>query len=377
MKIVADENIACLHDTFGTLGELLTRPGRSLAANDVESADALIVRSVTRVDETLLAGSRVRFVGSCTIGTDHIDLDYLARAGIRFAYAPGCNARAVAEYVIAALFQLLGDLPCWRTSRVGIAGYGNVGQRLAQLLDRLGVEWVVYDPLVPQSSAHFVGFYDILQCEIITLHVPLTTQGNYPTHHWFDLAVLQKLAPHTTLINASRGAVICNSSLSRMLANRALATESVLQVVLDVFENEPAIDVGLLSQIALATPHIAGYSVQGKERGTWQVFEQLCSHLARATPVPVAQMPVDLDCRGCGNVRDVILKAYDIASDDRSLRSGVDGERAVGDMARNFDALRKHYPSRHEWTNLRLRNIAQTALDQTQIQQLRMLGFVV
>lgn len=372
MKIVADENIASLQETFALHGELITRPGRSLAAADLLAADALIVRSVTRVDEALLAGSKVGFVGSCTIGTDHIDLDYLARAGIRFVHAPGCNARAVAEYVVTALFKVLGDLSQWQSLRIGIVGYGNVGRRLAQLLDGLGVAWVAFDPVTTQDIPYQGSFDDILRCDIVSLHVPLTSQGAHATRHWFDAQVLQSLVPHALLINSARGAVINNTDLLSMLsADGARTGETSRRVVLDVFEAEPAINQALLTAVALATPHIAGYSVQGKQRGTWQVYRHFCAFLGIAAPEAAMGNLLDLDCESCSSVCDVILRAYDIGADDARLREGLGG-----DIATHFDAMRKNYPSRLEWNNRRLANIEHSTLQQTDVDKLRSLGFV-
>lgn len=371
MKIVADENIACLQDTFALHGELMTRAGRSLAADDVRAADALIVRSVTRVDEALLAGSKVRFVGSCTIGTDHVDLDYLAAAGIRFAHAPGCNARAVAEYVVTALFWVLGNLSQWKSSCVGIVGYGNVGRSLAQLLDAIGVTWIAFDPLTEQEIACPASLDDILRCDVISLHVPLTRQGEHATRHWFDAPLLRRLAPHALLINSARGAVVSNADLLSVLSGqKRQSAEGLLRVVLDVFENEPAIDQELLAAVTLATPHIAGYSVQGKERGTWQVYQQFCAFHGIAASVASTREAIGLDCESCASVRDVVLRAYDIAADDARLR-----ERLDGDIAKHFDAMRKHYPSRQEWSNRRLVNIDHSMLQQDDLDKLRSLGF--
>jgi erythronate-4-phosphate dehydrogenase len=367
MRIVADENIACLQDTFALQGELITRQGRTLVADDVRTADALIVRSVTRVDESLLAGSGVRFVGSCTIGTDHVDLDYLRSAGIRFAHAPGCNARAVAEYVVTALFEMLGDFAQWQSRRVGLVGFGNVGRSLAQLLDVLNVPWVAYDPLIAQTSPQLVAFDEILGCDIISLHVPLSKSGSHATHHWFDARLLQRLALSTVLINAARGAVINNADL-----RVALAAGASLRVVLDVFENEPALDRHLLDAIALATPHVAGYSVQGKQRGTWQVYQAFCAHFGATSASANEQKAVGLDCGGCVTERDVILRAYDIAADDARLREGVSGN-----IAEHFDAMRKHYPSRQEWSSRRLTNIDRSALPQAAVSRLQTLGFTL
>jgi erythronate-4-phosphate dehydrogenase len=373
MRIVVDENIACLQQTFALHGELIARAGRALQADDVRTADALIVRSVTRVDAALLAGSPVKFVGSCTIGTDHIDLDYLAHAGISFAHAPGCNARAVAEYVIAALFNLLGDLAQWRSRRVGIVGFGNVGRSLAQLLDKLGVQWVAFDPLI-EPVPNLVGFDEILRCDIISLHVPLSRHGDHTTYHWFDADLLRTLSPSTVLINAARGAVISNAGLLATLSAQKLSMTKaeILRVVLDVFENEPGIDRNLLDAVTLATPHIAGYSVQGKARGTWQVYRAFCKEFGVVGASEGVQDAVGLDCAGCATERDVVLRAYDIAADDAHLRSGISS-----DIADHFDALRKQYPSRQEWSNRRLTNIAASGLSHAAVSRLQALGFIL
>lgn len=365
MRIVADENIALLQDTFALRGELVTRPGRAIVLEDLRAADALIVRSVTRVDEALLAGTPVKFVGSCTIGTDHVDLDYLAHAGIRFAHAPGCNARAVAEYVVTALFQILGDLAHWQTRCIGIVGFGNVGRSLARLLDAVGVPWVAYDPLIAQSLPGLVTFDEILKCDVISLHVPLSRKGGHATYHWFDRDMLRALAPSTLLINAARGAVIDNAGL---LA--ALSANAAVNVVLDVFEHEPAIDTALLQAVTLATPHIAGYSVQGKLRGTLQVYDAFCAGFGLVRAAMTPQRVEDLDCSDCGSERDVVLRAYDIVADDARLRQGVSGN-----IAGHFDMLRKHYPSRLEWSNRRLVNIGRSALTDVAVNNLRLLGF--
>lgn len=365
MRIVADENMACLPETFALQGELVTRAGRNLVADDVRTADALIVRSVTRVDEALLAGSRVRFVGSCTIGTDHVDLDYLSRAGIRFAHAPGCNAQAVAEYVVTALFEILGEIDQWQTRRVGIVGLGNAGRSLAQLLEKLEVPWVAFDPLIEQSAPKLVAFDEVLQCDVVSLHVPLSRHGSHATRHWFDAQLLPRLKPDALLINAARGAVIDNADLLALLkAGRAP------KVVLDVFENEPAIDSALLNEVTLGTPHIAGYSVQGKERGTWQVYRAFCDFFGVTAATASAQKAVDLDCGGCATLRDIIRRAYDIGADDARLRQG-----GIGNIAEHFDTLRKHYPSRQEWGNRRLINLDLSILQQADIDRLLTLGF--
>lgn len=366
MRIVADENIAALDESFGQTGELVTVAGRQLDRHLLDGADALIVRSVTRVDAQLLQGTPVRFVGSCTIGTDHVDLEYLARHNIRFAHAPGCNAQAVAEYVSTALFLHFGDLPQWRHKRVGIVGYGNVGRALARILDVLGVAWVAYDPLI-ECQRGLGTFDDVLACDVVSLHAPLTREGQHATYHWFDQTVLDRLAPGALLVNAARGAIVANTHLKQRLQGSA-----PFAAALDVFENEPAIDVDLLQHLALATPHIAGYSVQGKEQGTRMVLEALCRWRGVAVPAVAGAAPITLDCTGAQTVREVVLRAYDLVADDAALRHA-----SSADMPRRFDQLRKHYRSRHEWANQRLVNTAQSNLGAQALEHLQSMGFVL
>jgi erythronate-4-phosphate dehydrogenase len=323
MKIVADENIAYAKHFFADLGELVLLPGRTITAQDVRDADVLLVRSVTPVNRALLEGSAVRFVGSCTIGTDHIDQTYLNSAGIAFAFAPGCNAQAVVEYVVAALLGLQVDLT---SARVGVVGCGNVGGRLLRYFLAKNIDAIGCDPFLQNSDLPLRNFSDILQCDVICLHTPLTKNGAHPTWHLLDAARIQQLRPNTVLLNAGRGAVIDNAALLQRIEQH-----NDLRVVLDVWENEPAINGELLAQVDIGTPHIAGYSAEGKLRGTEMVYEALCQFLRRDHTV----LPVVLGGEA---------KPYDIFADDAALR-----EQFPVDGARAFDRLRKLYPVRREY----------------------------
>jgi erythronate-4-phosphate dehydrogenase len=322
LKIVADENIAYAAHFFASLGELVLLPGRSICRADVQDADILLVRSVTAVNGALLEGTAVRFVGSCTIGTDHIDLQWLQEKNVYFAYAPGCNAQAVVEYVLSALRALEVD---FSESRIGIVGCGNVGSRLLRNLHERGADVVGYDPFLEGSNLPLVDFEAILACDVICLHTPLTKTGAFPTFHLFDQAVINRLKSNTVLLNAGRGAVIDNIALLTRIENH-----NDLSVVLDVWENEPAINGELLVYVAIGTPHIAGYSAEGKLRGTEMVYEALCDVLGFNQPVA----PVVLG-------GDVV--PYRIFVDDAALR-----EQYPIDGALAFDRLRKHYKPRRE-----------------------------
>ncbi len=268
MKIVADENIPGVEALFGAHGEVRLLPGRAIARQDVRDAEILLVRSVTRVDESLVRDTPVRFVGSATIGTDHLDLAGLRQRGIAVANAPGCNAEAVVDYVIASLSRARPD---WLGETVGIVGCGNVGRRLYRRLRALGVACRCYDPfLTPAAQPDLCTFPEVLEVGILCLHTPLTREGPHPTHHLFDARTLARLRPGSLLLNAGRGAVVDNGALLEELRAGRIGA------VLDVWEGEPAIDPALLQAVALGTPHIAGYSLEGRVRGTLMVYRAWC-----------------------------------------------------------------------------------------------------
>jgi erythronate-4-phosphate dehydrogenase len=352
MLIIADRNIACAEEAFGSLGELRLVDGRALTARDVRDADILLVRSVTRVNRDLLAGSKIRFVGSATIGADHIDLDYLRDNGITFAHAPGSNAQAVAEYVLSAILALHSGKP---VGRLGIIGYGNTGSRLAKLLDVLGIETLVNDPPLQASgikTRQFVALEEICNADIISLHVPLIRTGRFPTYHLVDKPFLQKLLPDCLLINTSRGAVVDNIALSKHLDNNRLSA------VLDVWEGEPAINFELLGKTRLGTPHIAGYSLEGRLNGTAQIYKALCQFLniepAWQAPLPSLQEKIlTTGQQGFAAISDLVLQAYDIRRDDIQLRSLM--PLSAAERASGFDRLRRDYPVRREFSAYRCR----------------------
>jgi erythronate-4-phosphate dehydrogenase len=354
MKIIADENIPAVAQAFGTLGEVTLLPGRSLRAQDVRDAEVLLVRSVTRVGRELLEDSRVRYVGSATIGFDHVDRDYLRSRAIGFATAPGSNATSAAEYVVSALLAL-GERKEFRLAgrTVGIVGCGNVGARVRDRLSALGCDCLVNDPPLRERGGQdgFVGLDAILQADIISVHVPLERAGRHPTWHLFDEAFLRRMKPGAVLINTSRGAVVDNAALVALLAKRR-----DLAVVLDVWEGEPAIDTVLLEKVALGTAHIAGYSLDGKLRGTEMVYRAACDYFGcapRWDAAAVLPLANTLDLRGLPvgddleRVRAAVFHAYDIRVDDERLRGLLrlpPAERPAG-----FDRLRKEYPVRREF----------------------------
>lgn len=379
MKIIADENIPCVRQAFASLGEVTLLPGRGMRPEQVRDADILLVRSVTRVDRALLEGSRVRFVGSATIGFDHVDRDYLQAQGIGFATAPGSNATSAAEYVVSGLMVLSeqqGFDPADRT--VGIIGCGNVGSRVRRKLEALGMQCLVNDPPLQAGGGHddFVDLKRVLEADIITVHVPLTRSGAHPTLHLVDAEFLARLKPGAVFINTARGAVADNAALDSRLDER-----SDLCVVLDVWEGEPAINADLLEKVDLGTPHIAGYSLDGKLRGTEMIYRAACAFLG--TPLQWhadADLPsgrtLDLEDTAGRNRLDVaraaVLDCYDVRADDARLRRVL--KLAPEDRAACFDRLRKEYPVRREFAQM---DVRARRMDPQLEQMLAGLGFTV
>ncbi|MGK2914953.1 MAG: 4-phosphoerythronate dehydrogenase [Porticoccaceae bacterium] len=348
MKIVADSAMSQVVELFSPFGEVVTSPGRAIGPADVATADILLVRSVTVVDEPLLRDSAIRFVGSATSGTDHVDLEYLRTKGIAFASAPGCNAQAVVEYVLSVL---CGCRPGWRSESIGIIGCGNVGRRLYQALRGLGVTCRVYDPFLPAGAiADLASLDEVLNADILCLHTPLTRTGQHPTFHLIDGLVLARLRPGALLINAGRGAVVDGEALLRHLQS-----DADLQVALDVWETEPDINIELLRRVILGTPHIAGYSREGRLRGSLMVRAALCQWLG--TPLPtsgVVEVPRLLLLPSGTSVSDLVLAAYDARIDHRRMVAAIVAATACdGNVGAVFDRLRTAALDRREFSGYR------------------------
>ncbi|WP_148863063.1 4-phosphoerythronate dehydrogenase PdxB [Marinobacter fonticola] len=360
MLIVADENIPLLDQFFEEIGTIRRVAGRTMTPADVRDADILLVRSVTRVDQALLNGSRVKFVGTATIGTDHVDVQWLESQGIAFACSPGCNASSVVEYVLSVLSVHAEQrgLDDWTELSVGIVGAGNVGKRLATRLDKLGFDIKVNDP--PREAAEdaddFCSLDEALACDVITLHTPLTKQGDHPTRHLINTERLQNLHEAQLLINTSRGGVIDCDTL-----NARLVQPDAPRVVLDVWEGEPEVDEELANRVWLMTPHIAGYSLEGKIGGTEMVYQALCRFLGLPVRKKSGQFMADpalskLSFTSSANARDAahvaIRACYDVRKDDARYRRVFklsDGERAAA-----FDAMRRDYPVRREFSSTKV-----------------------
>lgn len=354
-------------EMFSSIGNVVRRPGREISQQDLVDQDVLLVRSITQVDAALLQATSVQFVGTATIGTDHIDQEYLAEQSIGFSNAPGCNADAVVEYVLSVIFLLAeryGFDP--KTRNFGIVGVGNVGGRLQKRLDKLGYNILLNDPIRAEQEPGFVDLDQLIQeCDVICLHTPLTCQGPYPTRHLFSAKQLNALKPNCILLNAGRGPVIDNQALLKVSEKRP-----DLKLVLDVWEYEPWVDPKLAERCDIISPHIAGYSFDGKIRGTFMLYKALCQHLGIVCQhtlsdfLPSAELS-ELE-QGDHSVLELMQRVYDPQQDDLLLRNTLTLPESEQKAA--FDHLRKQYRIRREFASLNV-------LQAKDPQQLEAIGF--
>ncbi|MEO6094569.1 MAG: 4-phosphoerythronate dehydrogenase [Fibrobacteria bacterium] len=387
LKIWVDENIPMGKEAFADHGEVILFAGRGLTRADIAQADALIVRSITKVNAALLEGTPVRFVGTATIGIDHVDQEYLRSRSIGFASSPGCNANSVGEYVTAALTWLeIHKSYALAGKTLGIIGHGHVGKQVERKAAALGLRVLKCDPPLqdaaraaaqgkpgasPAGSFGYATLADLLaQSDIVTLHVPLTVSGPHPTLRLANADFFARLGRPIVLLNTCRGEVIDGRALIQ-----ALDDGRIRHLILDVFTGEPSIPQAIAARADLISPHIAGYSLQGKLNGTAQVARALRACFGFPTtwdpvfPAPVRPeipypgLPIDpLEPSASASesfaktVSDEAFRqfcvhaAYDLPADDRRLRETF-GE---ADPGKAFDRLRRDYPIRHEFPSFRI-----------------------
>lgn len=354
MKLIIDENISFGKEAFGEFGETMLVNGRKITNELLRDAEILIIRSITKVDENLLKDTKVKFVGTATIGTDHIDKAYLGKNKIAFADAAGCNSYAVAEYVFAAILKIFAKNKIKFTDKsIGIIGVGNIGSKVKKISDALGLKVILNDPPLKRKtgSSEFASLEETLSADIVTFHVPLNKTGIDKTYHLLNDNNIGLLKKGTLLINSSRGPVVNNNALLKKLKK-----QNDIFTVLDVWENEPAINSELLELASLATPHIAGYSLEGKVNGTVMVYEKLCRFLNKkpswkpAYP-EVQNNVIDIDSENSYQemLEKIFSRVYDIENDNSKLKSSLN--LAEEERPKYFDLLRKEYPYRRELNN--------------------------
>jgi erythronate-4-phosphate dehydrogenase len=360
LRIVVDENIPFGVESFSRLGEVLATPGRRITASQVKAADALVIRSVTQVNEQLLAGSAVRFVGTATAGYDHVDLEHLKSRGIRFVSAPGSNANSVAEYVVAALLESAKETGrALEGTAIAIVGVGNVGSRVLRKVQALGMRCYLNDPpkFRETGDPRFLPLGEALrEADFVSLHVPLEMAGTDATYQMVNRHFFSALKPGAVFLDTSRGDVVDEAELKRVLAEGRIA-----HAILDVWQGEPVVDVELAERVFLATPHIAGFSFDGKVTATVLVFEAMCRWLNEPAQVawenllPLPSVP-QIDLTGCREDEEILLRTavrqvYDIRRDDMALRQAI---LAGEQRGTEFDRFRNNYPLRREFQFTRL-----------------------
>ena len=333
MKIMIDDAVWGFSKIFSQFGEVITLPGRQISNQSLQNCEALIVRSRTRVDEGLLKNSKIKFVGSTVAGLDHIDQSYLEDNGIAFSSAQGCNANAVAEYVISAIANLSNDLNFKLFGKtLGIIGVGNVGRRLDFKAKQLGIKTLLNDP--PRESAegseHFVSLEKALGADIVTFHTPLTFSGLFPTHKLLDRHNFNHIKKDAIIINAARGGII-NELIWETTPTKAN--------IIDCWENEPNINPNLQKSAYWATPHIAGHSIDAKFMGSFMIYQELCKFLNEPINDQIKNL-INLELREIkeDNLHDTLNSIYSFMNDDLAIKDNS-----------NFEDYRRNYPERFEW----------------------------
>ena len=373
MNIAVDRNMPLAPEAFRTLGEVSIIDGRTLRREDIKNTTILGIRSTTKVNHQLLHDTAVQFVGTATIGTDHMDIPYLEQHGIEWMYAPGCNARSVAEYITAALLHLAVTYhQPLQNQTLGIIGVGNVGSKVAKQAEALGMRTLLCDPprARKEGNGAFCDCKQVLaESDFVTLHVPLNREDPDKTMHMANETFFQQMKPSAFFLNAARGAVVDTQALIQ-----ALDVSQIKAAVIDTWEGEPDISQELLARVAIGTPHIAGHSFEGKVNGTMMVYEAACRFLQRQphfdlqehmpaptlprTPFPHTQTDIQ-------NLQQLVMRVYDIARDDAQLRQTIEHG--------GFDHLRRNYPIRREFACTTVTDIA----DPKRAHQIEALGFQV
>lgn len=365
MKIVADAHIPFVENYFAKAGELILKPGRAITANDVKEADMLLVRSITPVNAALLEKSNVKFVGSVTAGLDHLDLDWLQKNNIAVRSAAGFNAPPVADYVVSVIAALeRKGLFLRQHKRAAVIGVGNVGRLVAERLRLLGVDVVLCDPLRGENEIDFVStpLNELAELDLISLHVPLTHDGAYPTHHMINDKFLRRQKTGCILMNASRGAVIDTAAFMRSGMH--------LHACFDVWEHEPRIDKEVLQTVLIATPHIAGYSVQSKMRGVEMIFDAACElHLIdKSNATPVAHPTQTLQFAGKNHHwQDIILGIFNPMIMTAMMRELL---LTLPDTHDAFDRLRHEFTYRHEFAYTEINDVELAQADKVLLEKM-------
>lgn len=372
--IIIDDAVPYAKAIFSHLGNVITLPGKSINAETVKQADALIVRSRTQVNAELLAGSTVSFVGSTVVGLDHIDQEYLKNNHIHFYSAQGCNANSVAEYVITALFELAEKFDFNLTDKtLGIIGVGNVGQKVYNKAKILGITCLLNDPPKLEKEPGLVNsdnYVDLDQCltaDIITVHTPLTHTGKYPSYDLISPSKLKHIKPHQIIINAARGGVINEQAW--------IKTQTKANII-DCWENEPEIDEDLYKEAYLATPHVAGHSLDAKLAGSTMVYQNLTqtweitpqNNWVTKLPKPPSTIKITPTESVQKTLNKIFNATHDIHSDDAAIRT-----TDILKLHNQYEKYRRNFPIYREWNQHKVEKTDNTKLNNL----LELIGFTL
>jgi erythronate-4-phosphate dehydrogenase len=347
MKIVADDKIPFLKGVLEPFADMEYLPGQLISADHLKDADAMLIRTRTHCNEILLKDSGVKFIGTATIGYDHIDTAWCKQHGITWKNAPGCNASSVNQYMASTLVNLATRYGSLENRTLGVVGVGNVGSKVVNLAELFGMRVYLSDPprVRKEGVCGFISLDGIIrECDIITFHVPLNYDGEDKTFRMISHDLLDRVNRGTLIINTSRGEVADGNALKK-----ALHSGKIAGLILDVWEDEPNIDVELMQMCTIATPHIAGYSTDGKAKGTEMIIHELSRHFNlgiddwQADGIPEPLNPeIRIDCERLTNeevIYSAILHTYNVTEDDHRLREAPE----------HFDRLRGEYPLRREF----------------------------
>ncbi len=373
IKIVADNQIPFLKSILEPYCDVEYYPGKDITKEKITDADALIIRTRTKCNSELLDGTNVKLITTATIGIDHIDTDYCNRNNVKWVNAPGCNSSSVMQYIASVLLTLAENKNFDLSSKtIGIIGVGNVGSKIQKVAETLGMNVLLNDP--PRAEKEGPEKFSDRQtiqneCDIITFHVPLIHIGEYKTFHLADNKFFSNLKKKPILINSSRGEVIETNALKNAIKNNLIQN-----VVLDVWENEPDIDLELLKLVDIATPHIAGYSADGKANGTAVCVNEINKYFGfglkqkwypENVPLPEHGNEIIIDCKDKtlqAILHEAVLKTYNVNDDNRILKKSP----------ATFEKQRGDYRIRREFNNYKIK-LANCNQDVMEI--LKKLGF--
>ncbi len=377
MKIVVDENIEFGTQAFSEFGDVVAVNGRMISNEMLKDADALIIRSITKVDENLLSGTNIKFIGTATIGTDHVDEEYLIAKNIKFADAKGCNANAVKEYVLTALISAaVKNKIHLKGKTIGVVGVGNIGSIVSEAAEKLGMIVLKNDPPLKRTTGgdEYKSLDEALTCDVVTFHVPLNLEGIDKTFHLLDSLNIDKIKNCKILINSSRGPVIDNGVLAKLLEAKQKPF-----TILDVWENEPNLNGELLQLADIASPHVAGYTLEGKVNGTKIIYDKFCEHLnIKPTWEPllpkVKNSVIEVNTDGSieNVLNNIFTKIYPIKNDTKQFKVSLN--LSPTERGKYFDGLRKNYKLRSEFSNY---SIKLNPFDQTIADILKSLNFTI